>query len=157
MSNCHSSASRVSLHPDLISSFVPSVFGPTPLSRPLVGSSWLNTTACCICERALNWIIFLLWWFSSLADDERSWKSWKGWGYPLFMGPALRRELSQGSVFYSNIKRKQSNPPFVFNLSSWEANYGSYVAALTSSELHREADLQVGRNLCSRYHAKLFK
>lgn len=86
-------------------------FVSTP-SQSLVVFLWLNTTACCICERALNWIIFFLGWFSSLAGSEHSWKSWKGSGYPLFMGPVLRRELFK-DLFLFRHQEKTEQPSFI--------------------------------------------
>lgn len=80
----------------------------------------LNTPACCICASALQTGFFSpLWWFSSLADDERSWKSWKGWGYPLFTGPARRRGLFKELFFI--LTSRENRAALFYSIYHWEA------------------------------------
>lgn len=84
------------------------VLPPSVISRVL----WFSTTACCICVCAPKLDCFLLMMiFFSLADNELLRKSWKEWRYPLFGGPALRRELFKELVFIWTSREKRAAPP----------------------------------------------
>lgn len=109
---------RVSVHPDLIS-FICSICRWIHPSRSLVGSLCLNPTACCFCRESAK-LCYLLLTMISFPDRGRAcMEKLKGMRISIvYTGPTLRW-FFQSSVSYWNIKREQSNPPFVFVRGKW--------------------------------------
>lgn len=60
------------------------------------------------------WVIFFLWWLSSLADHKHSRKSWKGTEYPLFMGPCAETGAFQRCYLFRH--QKKTEQPLLYSI-----------------------------------------